>query len=203
MEENETSATTASSLHDALDQATEHKPESEFTQTGWDFDKVDQGAGEDAEAEPGEEKEAGVEHKKTADGLRKPKVPDEVKRASAETATATTEAVMEMIAFPIIDYKFKKKFSKDQLARGLELEDKEFETLNTEEQKLQARIKYALKTRDKKREAIPLDKDEKKGVMDAWYQYFKIKDAAIGPEVLLYLLLGRLLVNRTVEIARD
>lgn len=127
------------------------------------------------------------------------------KKMSAETAAFLFDEALQLIGIPITNYRFKKKFSDEERERILEndIEDKLLEDLEDYDRVLKRKWNRLLKQRDNKIKAIPLNPDEKDKVEKAFYQYFKVKNIDMPPEWLLGFMLGRIIVDRTLEVALD
>jgi len=188
-------------LLDSLAAETEHKEPSTFTNKSWNFEEVDEdpeAASENAD-EPGKKDK----HDQIANNLKKPKVSDEEKRISAETATAALESFLEMLCVPLINRKFNKKLTIEEMDKGEANEYKAIETLTPGDQAIQQKFNAIMKKRDAKIKNIAFDTKETNRTEKIFYNYFKIKDIAMPPEWLLYVGLGNTIADRVIEVVTD
>ena len=194
------------SLHEQLAQAVEHKSADNVLQSPWKFNDEDDAPIPGMDSDGSNDHPEGEKPKTSAPPSQSsPKISDEIKKASAETSTMLFDSILKITGGIVVNNKFKKRFSSDEMRTILEkdLEDKDIEDVDSQDLVLKKKFDRLLKQRDKKNKAIPLDDDEYKNVMDAFYQYYKVKDMSMPPEALLYFTLGSVLASRTLEITLD
>lgn len=189
-------------LHAALSEATETKaPQADKASDAWDFSKVDSAT--ETVAEPGTEEPAKKEEAKEPKASAK--VSEEVRKASAETATMMFDQLLQLTGNFAVNNKFKKKLTADEQKRVLEkdLEDCELDALEEEDRILKKKFDRLIKNRDKKIKNIPLDADETKRCETSFNQYLKEKNIEVPSEYLLAFTLITILADRTIEVYAD
>lgn len=194
-------------LHAALAEQTETKAPGTSTGPGWTFDEADEQTFEQPAAPganaTGSENFMQNDGRSTKEKLAQPRVPDEVKRASAQTATAALDSLLSMTCVPLIDRKIRKRLTEEEMDKGASLEDRKDEELNDEELRIKNKFTRLMKLRDHKIKNIDLSSKETTNIETAFYNYFKIKDIAMPPEWLLYLALGSVIIDRGIEVITD
>lgn len=203
------------SLHEKLAQATEYKEPTGTTESWFasenEINDIPSPTGTPNTnttilKEPTEQTSTTQTQSQTKEAASGTKVPDAVKRASAETATLMWDQLLSVLGAWRVNSNFKKKFSEAEQTIILEknLEDVPEENLTDPVEKtLHSKFHRLLKKRDQKMKNIPLSEDEKSRHEDAFYQVFKIKDIALPPEYLLYANLGFTLIDRIIETEVD
>jgi hypothetical protein len=195
-------------LHAALSEATEQKAPTGDNNTGaWDFNKVEP---ETTPTEPPIQSTSPTDStpekpNPAAEPKGPGKVSDDVKRASAETATLMFDEFLQLTGNFAVNTKFKKKITPEEQKRILEkdLEDADFDLLEEADRILKKKFERLLKNRDRKLKGIALDDPEKKRCFTSFYNYFKIKDIAMPPEWLLSFTLGSIVIDRTIDVMAD
>lgn len=205
-----TDTTEISDLHAALAQSTESKAPGTSAGPAWTFDETE---GEfQAQTAETQNNQSGSnasdnflkgDDRPASERLAKPRVPDEVKRASAETATAALDSLLGMVCVPLIDRKIRKRFTEEEMDKGAALEDRKDEELSDEDLRIKNKWNRLMKLRDHKIKNVDLSAKETKNCETAFYNYFKIKDIAMPPEWLLYISLGSIVIDRVIEAVTD
>lgn len=207
----ETIDSQTSDIFAALNQPTEHKAPGSTATLGWNFDDDEsngpQSGGPSPEPATGSGKADNEflrsDERPAAERLKAPRVPDEVKRASAQTATAAVDSLLTMACVPLIERKMRKRLTEEELDKGPDLEDRKDEELQDEELRIKKKWMRTMKLREHKLREIPLNSKEEKNLETAFYNYFKIKDIAMPPEWLLYISLSSILIDRVIEVVTD
>lgn len=193
-------------LHAALAEQTEQKTPGTSTGPAWNFEQDEQIAAEAEESaatDGGKDDFLRTDNRPAGERINKPRVPDEVKRASAETATAALDSLLSMTCVPLIDRKIRKRLTEEEMDLGFNLEDKKDDELNDEELRIKNKFTRLMKLRQHKIDNVELSTKEIKNVETAFYNYFKIKDIAMPPEWLLYISLGSIVIDRVIEVVTD
>ncbi len=192
------------SILDVLRKPTEYKEPGKASGPAWDFNNTE--AETDA---PQEEKKA--EGEPAAQGERKTnKIPDEVKKASAETATLMFDELLQMMCKPVLYHKHKKKFTEEEREAISEhdLQDKDLAQITDEKQQiLKKKWDRHYKKLEQKLLNIPLSKkpsnDEYNRVYVSFYNYFKATDTALSPGWLMAFTFSSLAIDRGIEVFTD
>lgn len=199
----ETQNATEPSIHEALSLATENKPPSAaLTQNSWYASEEPETPLPGAETPPPQKETIAPEQGE--DG--KVKVPDKIKKQSAETATMMWDQLLTAFCTWRARKKYEKKFSVDEMNLVVDknMEDAP-ETNFIEEKEIITYKKFHRLTKKLQRtmSKIPLTEDETRRHEDAFYHVFKIKDISMPPEWILYANLGFTLIDRLTEVEFD
>lgn len=170
-----------------LKEATETKQPGKETQSkAWDFqdekiseEPVKAASNSDFEQPKTEEKST------VAPGPHGPpveKITDKAKRSSARTAVGMLDLFQRGLFTPIINNKYKKKFTGDEISKLELIIDVEKKGLENEDLKLRNKWDRLMKKRDKKIDSIPFEETEKKDIEEAFYTYFDFKEKTLPPE---------------------
>ncbi len=186
---------THTSLHDVLATETEHKTQSTNTNKAWNFD---------ADAEIIEDPKTG----ETTDGSKKgtektDKEKEVIRKASAETATASMDAMIDLVGGIIVSVKCKKRFTPDEWDRCREIRDKVADTLNPDDQALLKKFNREISIKADKLKELPFDERDTTRLTAIFYNYFKITGKELSPEFLLVMGIGSILVDKAAVVFMD
>jgi hypothetical protein len=191
MEENKTStAASSGSLHDMLKQETEHKQES-TTSSFWKFDEKEEE--KPASAEQQEEGEKQLSNKKKEDN----------QKASAETLTSLFDAGFDILLGFQIDYRFRNNFTDEQWEKVQDIQDVPKEKLEGEALELRNRYDRLLAKRDKKKKNLPFDDGETNRLNRIFFNYYKVTNKELSPEVLLYMGITSAVIEKARAVLLD
>lgn len=182
------------SIHDVLEEQTEIKAPSQEQPKIWDF--TDAEVVEEAEEEKTTQPD-------TEDKKQKPgKITDKAKQASARTAVGMLNLLQKGIFTPIISYKYKKKFTDEEITRLDEgqLIDKKKDELQPEDLALRNKWDRLMKKCERKLEEIPLDETEKKDLEEAFFAYFDYKEKTLPPEWFVAFACINAIGKRAVDV---
>lgn len=187
---------THASLHDVLSTETEHKNQSTTTSKAWNFDADAVIIEEEAETtEPGTGSKKGtVTNEKDKELIRK---------ASAETATASMDAMIDLVGGIVISVKCKKRFTPDEWDKAREIQDKPIETLPPDDQALLKKFNREILKKSEKLKELPFDDRDTTRLTAIFYNYFKITGKELSPEFLLVMGIGSILVDKAAVVFMD
>lgn len=133
---------------------------------------------------------------------KKPGLTLAAKEASAKTLVGLIDLGQKVILTPIIYWKFKKKFTKEEVTKldAKNLADADLKDLDGEDLALAKKWNRLLKGRDKSLEEIPLTPTEKADLQESAFTYMDIKGKELPPEMLMYANLGIILGKRVVTV---
>jgi hypothetical protein len=196
------------SLLDQLEEATEVKPESENNKTfAWS-------GGEDKEENPllndiftdiNSNLGSTEKPKEQKSGSAKLSNEDKVKnqKASAETLTASIDIVFDLLGTMILNYKFKKNFTKDQLEQCKDLQDKDINELTGDDLALRNKFDRLNNKRQSKLAELPFDAPATARLNGIFLNYFAITGKEFSPEIMLYMGLGVAILEKADTIFTD
>lgn len=202
------------SLEERLARATEKKSEpkstiEETTEPNQNFFGSDDDFEPEPEAEekpvpPKKDKEPEAKDEKPETENRKP-LTEEVKRTSARTAVSMFDMTQQMIFTPLLNRKFKRKFSETDINKLDDgLADADLNSLEDEEEKaLKRKWDRLLKKHNKKMDDVPMGDREKKDMENAWYEYFTLTQKSISPGYLIAMTIANSLGRRAVDLFTD
>jgi hypothetical protein len=135
---------------------------------------------------------------------RPKKLDREVKEASARTLVGMMNFTQKLIFTPIINYKFKKKFSDEEIEKlDAGVEDKNKDELDGEDLALRNKWDRLMRKRDKKIQGIPFDEGEEKDLHTACFNYMDIKEKELPPEYFLALTAATIIGKRAIDAFFD
>lgn len=207
------------SLQDKFRTATEFKEESTITDF-WDFNEDLKGAtasdtkqNQDQKETVEETEDPQTEETKnnSESETKNPKKPlsaselSDVQKASADTATLMFDQILQVVSTPLVNYKFKKKFTDEQRREILQkdLIDKALDQLEEQDKILKRKWEREVERRDYKIKNIPLNEKEEKNVNTAFLNYFKVTGKTMPPEWLLAFALTSITADRAIEVFVD
>lgn len=195
-----------SEFHSLLEQDTETKAPTETVTKMWSFD--------DEATIVSETNSAGqtTSNNNSASDPKKPEQPkevltdkrkEEIRVASAETAVASLDAMIELVGGFIVNRKFKKQFTKEELKKGRDIFDRDPDMLDDGDKELQKKFKRELDVRAEKLKQLPFETTDTERLNAIFYNYFKITNKELSPEFLLYTGIGSILIDKATVIFMD
>jgi hypothetical protein len=194
---------TTEDLLQQLAAATEKKTPAEKGADAWKFDDEAEDEEEPAADNKAEESSASPgsakDPKAAAD---KPATKDE-KLASARIAVGMMDLTFKSLFTPLINHRFKKKFTVEEIDRLETVADADKKKLTDEDLDLRNKWDRLMKKRDQKLETIPIEGEEKDDLETAMYTYFDVTGKKLSPEWFVGMALIRSLGNRCVDTFTD
>jgi len=132
-----------------------------------------------------------------------PKVTHAMKMASARTAVGMLDLTQKMILRPVVNHKFKKRFTNDEIKRIPDVEEKNKATLSNEDLELRNKLDKWLKKRDQQMKVIPLTPTEEEDLTKLFYNYFDATEQTLPPSYGLAFGVINSLGKRAVDIFID
>ncbi len=126
-----------------------------------------------------------------------------MKQASARTAVGMLDFSQKLILKPIVNYKFKKKFTAVEINRIDVVDGANKATLSDEDLKIRNKWDKLMKKRDKTIEGIPLTEVEEKDLEKIFYNYFDVKEKELDPGYLVAFGIINTLGKRAIDIFID
>lgn len=145
-----------------------------------------------------EKEEAKEEDKKT-----KKKVTDAAKWASARTAVGMLDLTQKGIFTPLINWKYSKKFKKEEYDKLDNLIDLPAEKVPEEDKPLLKRFERVMAKREKKINAVPMGKEEQEDMEKAFYAYFDFKEKTLSPEWFVGMAIVNSIGKRTIDLVTE
>lgn len=127
----------------------------------------------------------------------------EMGQASARVFTKMVDMGQTMIFRPILNYKFKKKFTQEERDRLKELEFISEEQYTESDKKLLTKYEKLAAKHEKKDSEIPLNKEEEKDLQDFTAMYCDIKKKELPPEWGIAISLMVIICRRTTDVFFD
>lgn len=195
-----------SEFHSLLEQETEAKAPTENVTKMWSFDDE---ATIISETKTGETKTEGSIFSSEPKKPEQPKEvltdkrKEEIRTASAETAVASLDAMIELVGSFIVNRKFKKQFSKEDFKKGKDIFDRDPDMLDDADKELQKKFKRELEIRADKLKQLPFEESDTQRLNAIFYNYFKITNKELSPEFLLYTGIGSILIDKATVIFMD
>lgn len=183
-------------LHDLLNQATEEKKGSEIRSKLWsEFD----------EDTPAEKTASTSEVKKDnpKEDVKSEKKKEENQRASGETLTSVIDAGLDILLSFFIDYRFKNNFDENEWNKLLEIIDKNISDLEGKDLELRNKYDRLKPIRDKRISRLPFEKDETDRLNRIFYNYYKVTNKELSPEILLWMGLGSAVLEKARAVLLD
>jgi hypothetical protein len=180
-----------------MQQITERKEPSKTTSASssfnWDED--------DFEAQPQPKKTATPEKKAEEEPA---KVTDKAKKASARTLVGMMDFTQKTILTPILNAKFKKKFSPEEVDRLDNVIDADPEKLFDDRDKsLKSKWDRLAAKLEKKKASIPFTDTEKSDMESFAYDYFDAKETSLGPEWGIAFSFINIVGKRVIDVVFD
>lgn len=194
------------SLHDRLSKATEHKtfsapaPEPEKPKETSKQNSLGLGSDDDFEEKKTETKkpDSGSAGKKEEGPIT-----EKTKRASARTAVGMLDLTQRGIFQPLQTWKFKRKFTNEEIEKIDLIEDKEDAKLEEKEIALKKKWNRLLKKYNKKYEDVPMKEKEKQDLEEAFYNYFDYKEKTLSPEWFIGMAVVNSIGGRAIDLITD
>jgi hypothetical protein len=139
----------------------------------------------------------------TENGQAKKKPTHELKMGAANTAVGMTQLTVRMILTPIINYKFKKKFTDNEINKIDEIVDKDEAALDDSDLQIKKKWKRLMATRDKKIQGITFDEQKEKDLHKAFYNYFDFTESTMSPGWYLAFALINAIGGSIVDVVTD
>lgn len=136
----------------------------------------------------------------TQQGEEPKKITTAMKQASARTAVGMLDFTQKLILRPIANYKFKKKFTSNEINRISEIDNANKATLSDEDLKIRNKWDKLLKKHIKITEAIPLNETEEKDLEKIFFNYFDIKEKTLDPGYLVAFGIINCLGKRAIDV---
>lgn len=193
-----------SEFHDLLEQDTEIKAPTETVTKMWSFD--------DEATVISETSNSGSSAVNTGTTEKKPEQPkevltdkrkEEIRTASAETAVASIDAMIDLVGGLIISRKCKKQFTNEEFNRAKQIRDIDHNELSEKDKELQLKFIREITLKDRKLRELPFDERDTTRLTAIFYNYFKITGKELSPEFLLYMGIGSILVDKATTIFMD
>lgn len=143
--------------------------------------------------DPDEEKTTGKKGKLTHD----------LKNSAANTAVGMTQLTIRMILTPIINYKFKKKFTDDEIEKIDDIVDKEDAALDEKEMVIKKKWNRLMKKRDAKIKGIEFDPQKEADLHKAFYNYFEVTESTMSPGWYLAFAMINVIGGSIVDVLTD
>lgn len=133
-----------------------------------------------------------------------PKISKEAKHASARIAVAMLNITQGAIFKPLLNRKFKKKFTAPEAEKLDTLADIP-KTSITDDKDLALRNKFdkLLKRHNKKIDGVDLEEQEEKDLASAFYTYMDVTGKSLPPEYLLMIALLNTVGKRSIDLFTD
>jgi hypothetical protein len=183
---------------------TQHKAETLVKTETWDFDadandfKDDNKDNIATDANiKSTDKEIKVEDKPSA------KITEKAKRASARTAVGMLDLTQKSLFTPLLTSKYKKKFSKEEQDKLLEIEFKDKKELEGDDLALSNKFEKLMGRMNKKIDAIPLEESEKTDLEEAFFSYFDYKEKTLPPEWFVGMAVVNAIGKRAIDVFTD
>lgn len=196
----------STSLHDALNEATEHKePIAQNKSFEWNFDEAVIEEEIKTDPKPIEQQSQPETKQPTPPAPPEKKVTDKAKRASARTAVNMIDFVQKGLFTPILSYKYKRKFTDDEInaLENKNLVDAKKDELEAEDLQLRNKWDRLMKRCNKKLDAAEFTDEEKTDLEEAFFAYFDFKEKTLSPEWFVGLALVNTIGKRAIDTFTD
>lgn len=185
-----------SNLHEMLEQETEQKAPSIGAKM-WDFSDD----GEIIE-ETAPETETAQENEKQAP-VKTTKDKEKIQKASAETATASIDALLDLFGGFAISAKFKNSFAPGEIELLNDFLDRPFETLTDDQKTLVTKYNRLKSKMDNKMQNLPFTENTTSRLNAVFENYFRITGKELSPEFLLIMGIGSAIADKATTIFID
>lgn len=132
-----------------------------------------------------------------------PQVTEKSKRASARAVTGMYDMTQKGVFIPLINRKYKKKFSDEEVERLDQVADANKALLQPEDFKLRSKWDNLMAKRDVKVKAVPLNKEEKQDMESMLYDYFDATNTVISPAWGLVFAFVNITGKRVIDVVTD
>lgn len=134
---------------------------------------------------------------------QEPKVTEKAKRASARTVVGMYDMSQKALFIPLLNRKYKKKFTEEEIERLDQVADANKALLGQEDFKLRSKWDNLMVKRDIKVKAVPMNKEEKQDTEEMLYGYFDATNTVISPAWGLVFALINTTGKRVIDLTTD